>query len=219
MTTSDPTSESASEPPAGESTAPAVSEPVADAGMSAEQSAADSAVQTVTEPAEQPVAEPAEQPVAEPVAEALPAPPPPPEPEVPACRHEYVRIYQRRLKGLDRRLVATKAWLPVGFKMADFGHLGENSYCFCSKCRTRLYPKRTNAEKAQARIALAAEKAHQAELDAMVDDTADDIIDAPGQTAVHVEELVLESVELEDLDERTVAIDDDSSSCSANPDE
>ncbi len=68
------------------------------------------------------------------------------------CRHEYVRIYQRRLKGLDRRLVATKAYLPVGFKVGDFGHLSEGSYCFCVTCRKRLFPKRSQAEKDQARL-------------------------------------------------------------------
>lgn len=67
------------------------------------------------------------------------------------CRHEYVRIYQRRLKGLDRRLVSTKAYLPVGFKVGDFNYLGEGSYCFCSTCRQRLFPKRTTQEKALAR--------------------------------------------------------------------
>ncbi len=68
------------------------------------------------------------------------------------CRHEYVRIFQRRLKGLDRRLVATKAYLPVGFKLGDFGHLSEGSYCFCTKCRKRLFPKRSQQEKDQARL-------------------------------------------------------------------
>src|SRR5277367_4139209 len=68
------------------------------------------------------------------------------------CRHEYVRIYQRRLKGLDRRLMARPAYLPVGFKQTDFGHLSEGSYCFCTKCRARLFPRRTAAEKAQARL-------------------------------------------------------------------
>lgn len=68
------------------------------------------------------------------------------------CRHEYVRIYQRKLKGLDRRLVATRAYLPVGFKMGDFTYLSAGSFCFCSKCRKRLFPKRTEAEKQQARV-------------------------------------------------------------------
>jgi hypothetical protein len=131
------------------------------------------------------------------------------------CRHEYVRIYQRKLKGLERRLVATKAWLPVGFKMTDFGHLGEGSYCFCSKCRARLYPKRTNAEKAQARLALAASKLaaeHGTAMDAdaaveldVVEEAADD--GASGDTPIRVEELVVESVELEDLEEGAVGIE------------
>lgn len=68
-----------------------------------------------------------------------------------SCRHEYVRIFQRRLKGLERRLVATKAYLPVGFKVGDFGHLSEGSYCFCVGCRKRLFPKRSQQEKEQAR--------------------------------------------------------------------
>jgi hypothetical protein len=74
------------------------------------------------------------------------------------CRHEYIKIFQRRLKGLDRRMVATRGYLPIGFKQADFGHLGEGSFCFCSTCRMRLYPRRTQADKAAARLALAQSK-------------------------------------------------------------
>jgi hypothetical protein len=130
-------------------------------------------------------------------------------PEAPACRHEYVRIYQRRLKGLDRRLTARKAWLPMGFKQADLGHLSEGSYCFCSKCRARLYPKRTAAEKAQARIALAASKAAQAEQDAMEDESLE-VAEESGtrEVSVHVEELEVESVELADLEEGSVQLPD-----------
>jgi hypothetical protein len=151
------------------------------------------------------------------------APEAPPEPQAPTCRHEYVRIYQRKLKGLDRRLVATKAWLPVGFKITDFSHLGEGSYCFCSKCRARLYPKRTNAEKAQARVALAASKLQQAadaeaaaELAEMQEDAADDLKTATPD--IHVEELEVESVDLQDLNEGTVPVDD-GSSCLLSPDD
>jgi hypothetical protein len=97
-----------------------------------------------------------------------------------SCRHEYVRIFQRRLKGLDRRLVSTKAYLPIGFKIGDFGHLGENSYCFCTKCRARLYPKRTQADKLQARLAaaagkLSAEQAALADQD-LLDDVGSDLM-------------------------------------------
>lgn len=75
-----------------------------------------------------------------------------PPPQEPACRHEYVTIYQRKLKGLDRRLVGTPAFLPVGFKMVDFKHLSPGSFCFCRTCRKRLFPKRTQAEKLQAKL-------------------------------------------------------------------
>jgi hypothetical protein len=150
-------------------------------------------------------------------------------PEAPACRHEYVRIYQRKLKGLERRLCATKAWLPVGFKMADFSHLSEGSYCFCSKCRARLYPKRSQAEKAQARIALAASKAEKAGLLAMEEEAlyaaesdaeAEDAADDGGSSglSIHVEELEIESVSLEDLEEGAVSLPEEKD-CSMPADE
>lgn len=72
--------------------------------------------------------------------------------ETSPCRHEYVIIFQRKLKGLERRLVGTRAYLPVGFKMGDFKHLSAGSFCFCSKCRTRLFPKRSPKEKEEARL-------------------------------------------------------------------
>jgi hypothetical protein len=138
------------------------------------------------------------------------------------CRHEYVTIYQRRLKGLDRRLVATRAWLPVGFKMADFGHLGEGSYCFCSKCRTRLFPKRSQAEKLKARELLAASKA-QKELDAMAafadEDAAMDVenlddaeTESNSSAEVQVEELEIEAVGMEDIEAEGVKINEDEES-------
>ncbi|MBA3859311.1 MAG: hypothetical protein C0507_20600 [Cyanobacteria bacterium PR.3.49] len=131
-------------------------------------------------------------------------------------------IYQRRLKGLDRRLVATRAWLPVGFKMADFGHLGEGSYCFCSKCRTRLFPKRSQAEKLKARELLAASKA-QKELDAMAafadEDAAMDVenlddaeTESNSSAEVQVEELEIEAVGMEDIEAEGVKINEDEES-------
>ncbi len=59
------------------------------------------------------------------------------------CKHEYVFIFQRKLKDLDRRLVRTRAYLPTGFTENDFNHLGLQSYCFCAKCRKRLHPKKS----------------------------------------------------------------------------
>ncbi len=124
----------------------------------------------------------------------------------PPCKHEFVRIYQRKLKGLERRLVATKAYLPVGFKMADFGHLSEGSYCFCTKCRARLFPKRTAADRAQARLAAQnklaadAEAASPAELDAETAAEMEETIEKEKpSTNISVEELEIVALELEDL--------------------
>lgn len=115
--------------------------------------------------------------------------------------------------------MATKAWLPVGFKQTDFSHLGEGSYCFCKHCRARLFPKRTNAEKAQAKAALAAEKAQallaaeQAELGIIDDFSAEgvDELEAVKTTDIHVEELEIESVELVDLEEGSVNLGEEGS--------
>jgi hypothetical protein len=139
-------------------------------------------------------------------------------PEVPACRHEYVRIYQRRLKGLDRRMVATRAYLPIGFKIGDFGHLGENSYCFCTKCRARLYPKRTAADRLQARLAAAAGKlsAEQSllnEQDLTEDGSANlfessEAVDSEKMGIdIHVEELEPEGVDVQDITAEGVNIE------------
>lgn len=141
--------------------------------------------------------------------------------ESPPCRHEYVRIYQRRLKGLERRLVATRAFLPVGFKAGDFAHLGEGSYCFCAKCRARLYPRRTQAEKAAARLALAQAKTAELEglqeglPEGLQDDTLQDseVAQDSALTQIHVEELELEAVDMQDIEAEGVKLSDDDESC------
>ncbi len=146
----------------------------------------------------------------------------------PPCRHEYIKIYQRRLKGLDRRLVATRAYLPVGFKMVDLKHLSEGSFCFCTKCRKRLFPKRTTAEKEEARIERKREKDEKErtqfmeelrgmedEEDYLADDPIDKEIDIDGDigsdveaddaenaevsVAINVDELEVESVDFADI--------------------
>ncbi len=153
-------------------------------------------------------------------------------PLVPACRHEYVRIYQRKLKGLDRRLVSTKAYLPIGFKIGDFGHLGENSYCFCTKCRARLYPKRTQNDRLQARLAAAAgklnaEQAAQAEQD-LIDDVGADLMQEVLSTLsadklnidIHVEELEPEMVDVQDITaEGGLKLSDEEDSCALSEEE
>lgn len=138
-----------------------------------------------------------------------------PESQAKPCRHEYVKIYQRRLKGLDRRLVSTRAYLPTGFKLGDFGHLSEGSYCFCTKCRTRLFPKRTNADRAQARLAALAGKQAgidlekdlelESNLELEQDQDSSEVQLKDGQD-VQIEELVTESADIEASD-----IEEDSS--------
>lgn len=56
------------------------------------------------------------------------------------CRHEYVKIFQRKYKNYERRLVSTRGFLPTGFSNKDFSFLNQGTYCFCSKCRKCLYP-------------------------------------------------------------------------------
>lgn len=179
------------------------------------------------------------------------------------CRHEYVRIYQRKLKGLDRRLVATRAFLPVGFKMGDFTYLSAGSYCFCSKCRKRLFPKRTEAEKQQARVErkllkesggidlMAVGKPREKTFDDELEDDIDDLDDSdeeesnfrkgPGPAGsdsdleldenldddklkldIHVDELEVESVDVEDIKAEGVKLaseDDFDEACSLDVDE
>lgn len=139
------------------------------------------------------------------------------------CRHEYVKIFQRKLKGLDRRLSVKKAFLPIGFKMGDFTHLGENSFCFCSKCRTRLYPRRSQAEKAANRLALAQGKL-SAEMDALAE-SGDAIQEASDGDElniganINVDELELEAVDAQDIVAEGVKLADDDESCKIVDDE
>jgi hypothetical protein len=136
------------------------------------------------------------------------------------CRHEHVRIFQRKLRGLERRLAVTRAWLPVGFKLGDFGHLSEGSFCFCANCRARLYPRRTQAERLANR--LAALQAHSAELaqagEILPEKTEAVVLESsvkPGETmqdsgsgeqTVHVEELEPESVDVQDIEAEGVIL-------------
>ncbi len=150
----------------------------------------------------------------------------PAEKPVKLCRHEYVKVYQRKLKGLERRMVAMRVYLPVGFKVGDFSHLGEGSYCFCSDCRTRLYPRRTTADKTAARVALAMGKAAAAaEAELAMSESVDALLEsmdaqevAQNTTDIHVEELELESVDVQDITAEGVKLSDDEESCNLTDD-
>src|ERR1700737_1631312 len=63
------------------------------------------------------------------------------------CRHEYVKIFQRKYKDLGRRMVSTRGYLPTGFSNKDFAFLTSGAYCFCTNCRKRLFPTRIEAVK------------------------------------------------------------------------
>lgn len=143
------------------------------------------------------------------------------------CRHEYVKVFQRKLKGLERRMVAMRVFLPVGLKVGDFSHLSEGSYCFCTTCRTRLYPRRTAADKAAARVALAMGKAAAAaEAELALTENVDALLESMdaqevGQKTVdiHVDELELESVDVQDIAAEGVKLgDDDEESCNLTDD-
>lgn len=126
------------------------------------------------------------------------------------CRHEYVRIYQRKLKGVERRLLATKAYLPVGFKIQDFSHLQEGSYCFCTACRTRLFPKRSPQEKAALRQAMLEKK--QATAKALleiaesaenIDSSMDNENDGDENINIDVKEFDLEIADIDDFEAKS----------------
>lgn len=139
-------------------------------------------------------------------------------PSVKLCRHEYVRIFQRRLKGLERRLVSTRAYLPTGFKMGDFGHLSEGSFCFCVNCRARLYPKRSQAEKAQARLLaaqgkLAAEDLAAQEAQGLGEETFEESAPNTNSADIAIDEMIPESVDVQDIEAEGVKIEAEEDSC------
>lgn len=124
-------------------------------------------------------------------------------------------------------MVAMRVFLPVGLKVGDFSHLSEGSYCFCTTCRTRLYPRRTAADKAAARVALAMGKAAAAaEAELALTENVDALLESMdaqevGQKTVdiHVDELELESVDVQDITAEGVKLgDDDEESCNLTDD-
>jgi hypothetical protein len=139
-----------------------------------------------------------------------------------SCRHEYVKIFQRRLKGLERRLVATPGYLPIGFKQSDFVHLGEGSFCFCAHCRARLYPRRTQAEKAAARLALTQSKPvgvpdEYTELALDLSETSErdaaelgnEALTEAAASEINVDELDYESTEMEEIESDRVKLSEE----------
>lgn len=115
------------------------------------------------------------------------------------CRHEFVIMYQRRWKHSGPRLVSRHAYLPIGFKTTDLSYLGEEGYCFCAKCRVRLHPKLTRAEKTAAKLVRKAEQ----EAARAAEASREQAISAENESVqpVQVDELELEGAGIEVMEQ------------------
>ncbi len=113
------------------------------------------------------------------------------------CRHEYVKIFQRKYKDFGRRIVSTRGYLPTGFTNKDFAFLSSGAFCFCVNCRKRLFPNR--AENKAATIQNPVLVSQPVEV---VDNIWAEESSATTQTTsqeIDVEELQIETIEVTDL--------------------
>ena len=123
------------------------------------------------------------------------------------CRHEYVKIFQRKYKGLGRRLISTKGYLPVGFSIKDFSHLSDGSFCFCATCRMRLFPARIDANKLQKNAESKQAESQVSILPIAIDESNIDLTDNKDTSqVVNVEELQIESLDVSDLADKKVIV-------------
>jgi hypothetical protein len=122
------------------------------------------------------------------------------------CRHEYVKIYQRRYKEYERRLVSTRGYLPTGFSNKDFSFLTPGAYCFCTKCRKCLYPTRGLSNRGQ-NTAVAAQVSDNAPIEAADNIWIEEIPDTSAATSleIEVEELQVEAADATDIVEKEIA--------------
>ena len=147
-----------------------------------------------------------------------------------SCRHEYVKMFQRKYKGLGRRWVSTRGYLPVGFGAKDFSTLSTGSYCFCTRCRMRLFPVRLDPAKLnrlaqlrdnQSKLAPASnpEEANLIqEEEIWIDENNSDYLNAEEEElkeeqdlkVVNVEELQVESVDISDIADNKVIVSGES---------
>lgn len=125
------------------------------------------------------------------------------------CRHEYVKMFQRKYKDFGRRLVSTRGYLPTGFSNKDFSFLTGGAYCFCTKCRKRLFPVRHEATKLQNTI-LPSQTA-----DTQINEPVDNIwteteevveINPAIAQEIAVEELQIEPTDVSDIVDKEIAV-------------
>ncbi len=128
------------------------------------------------------------------------------------CRHEYVKIFQRKYKELGRRLVSTRGYLPTGFSNKDFAFLTSGAYCFCTKCRKRLFPTRHEAAKP------AITNLPDQILDIQISEPTDNIwveeaaeINQTTSQEIEVEELQIEATEVSDIVDKEISVSQQSS--------
>ncbi len=126
------------------------------------------------------------------------------------CRHEYVKIFQRRYKDFGRRMVSTRGYLPTGFSNKDFSFLTAGAYCFCSTCRKRLFPNRADTTKTAAANLLSAIPTLSTELpaDPLDNYTVEENATTPESSSqeIDVEELLIEQTDVTDLIDKAVIV-------------
>ncbi len=121
------------------------------------------------------------------------------------CRHEYIKIFQRKYKDFGRRMLSTRGYLPTGFSSKDFSFLPLGAYCFCTNCRQRLFPTRP--------VKIATTPSSQPVVNIPSADPTDTIwteestIASPASTQeIDVEELQIEPIEVSDLLDKSISV-------------
>jgi len=110
------------------------------------------------------------------------------------CRHEYVKIFQRKYKDYRRRMVSTRGYLPTGFSNKDFAFLNAGAYCFCTTCRKRLFPLRVETAKIDKTVLL------------IPNVQAVDPIDHTTSQVINVEELQVEPVDVSEIVDKEIKV-------------
>ena len=132
-----------------------------------------------------------------------------PSPDKP-CRHEYVRIFQRKYKDFGRRIVSTRGYLPTGFSNKDFSFLAPGAFCFCTNCRKRLFPNRV--EKSKIIPVDLINKIPIQALDLPIDFLDNNWVEEPSAATenssqeIEVDELQIEQPDVSDIIDKVIAV-------------
>jgi hypothetical protein len=123
------------------------------------------------------------------------------------CKHEYVKIFQRKYKNFGRRLVSTRGYLPTGFSNKDFSFLTGKACCFCTKCRKKLFPTRNETIKPQ-NINLPAQITNFQPGETADNIWTEEIAEANPNTSqeIAVEELQIEPTDVSEIVDKEIAV-------------